>query len=93
MVRVLSIIEKKNLKLKCRLSNGMLLSLDMHPILTKHNHLDWVKDLRKVQEFDQLEIGIMGELLWKDAVRATDGSIWSYDISPEYIIEHGEICP
>ncbi len=86
MLRVVKILSIKPYTISCLFNNGARKSIDVSPLLKKHNHLEGIEKLKDEKVFNTASIGQFGEIYWPDIIlNPTTGDIWNYDISPEFI--------
>ena len=89
MLKVISIDHIEPYLLTCSFNNGSKRILDVKPLFQNHKHLNGISDLLEEKRFLSAEIGIMGEILWKNSIRTSNNELWDYDISPEFIYREG----
>jgi hypothetical protein len=55
--------------------------------------LNGIEKLYDKKTFEKAQIGIVGQILWKDIITThyqTLTQVWDYDISPEYAYQIGQ---
>jgi len=87
--KVKKIIEIQNFAIICEFNTGAQKKIEVLPLLLKHSHLKGIQQLNQKSIFDQVAIGEMGELFWKNVITSKSNEIWNYDISPEFIYHFG----
>lgn len=89
MLKVVSIDHIEPDHLTCIFNNGSRRKLDVKPLFQYHKHLNGISDLLDEKTFLSAEVGLMGEVLWKNSIRTANNEVWDYDISPGFIYYHG----
>ena len=89
MLKVKKIIEIKDFAVVCEFDNGSKKKLDVLPLLKNHKHLNGIEKLQNNTIFNQVAIGDMGEIYWKNIITSKSNELWNYDISPEFIFYNG----
>ena len=73
----------------CEMNNGAKRKIEILPLLINHKHLKSIEKLKIKSVFNQVSIGLMGELYWKNIIISKSAEILNYDISPEFIYYNG----
>ena len=90
MLKVVSIDHIEPYVLTCSFNNGSRRILDVEPLFQNHKHLNGITKFLEESRFRQVEIGILGEVLWKNSILTANDELWDYDISTEYIYYEGK---
>lgn len=90
MLRVTKIEKITNEYIISRLSNHEFKKMNLSPLISKHSHLKGIEKLKDPVYIRKADIGIFGEIFWPETITNSQGDIWNYDISPEYILHFGE---
>lgn len=88
MLRITAIELKQPYHLVCTFNNGKRRNIDVEPILKKQAHIRGVTDLLDVKRFNEVEIGLAGEVCWRGVVQSGENR-WDYDLSPEFVFAEG----
>lgn len=89
MHKVVSIDSIQPFEIICSLNNGFKRKIEVEPLIQNHLHLTGISVLLDPSVFLKAEIGEMGEIRWRNIIHGSDGQLWDYDISPEFIFYHG----
>ncbi len=89
MLRVTSIDHIEPFTITCSLNNGIKRRVEVKPLIRNHLHLSGISVLLESPEFMKAEIGEMGELRWRNVIQGSQGELWDYDISPEFVFHNG----
>ncbi|MFZ1749747.1 MAG: hypothetical protein WAU01_06130 [Saprospiraceae bacterium] len=64
--------------------------INLQLLLVKHSNLRGIDKFEDDEYLKSARIGIFGEIYWPDTITNSDGDLWNYDISPEFVAFHGE---
>ena len=89
MYKITKIIEIQPYFIICEVNDVFVKKINVEDLMKNHSHFKGIENLKNNEIFNSAEIGIMGEIFWKDLIEI-NSEIWNYDISPEFIMEFGE---
>ena len=89
MLKVVSIDNIQPFEITCSLNNGFKRKIEVKPLIQNHLHLSGISVLLDPALFLKAEIGEMGEIRWRNIIHGSEGELWDYDISPEFVLYHG----
>ncbi len=90
MLKVTKIIEVSSGYLICELNNGLRKKIDIAPLIKRHKKFRGIEKFKNEAFVKTADIGLFGEIYWKEAITTSSNEKWNYDISPEYINAFGE---
>ncbi len=84
MNKIKEILEVAPYTIIAKFDNGVIKQLNVLPLFHNHSKLNWAKDLKMVENFMNVNVGILGEISWSESIKGKDGSLFNYDISPDF---------
>ncbi len=92
MLKIIQIKILEALILVCEFNNGQKRIINVEALIEKHGDLDGIDQLRSFDNFRKVQIGNIGEVLWKRLIRSKgkgQKDLWDYDLSPEFVYHNG----
>ena len=89
MLRVISIDHIEPFYITCSLNNGIRRRVEIKPLIQNHIHFSGISVLLEGPQFMKAEIGELGEIRWRNVIHGSQGELWDYDISPEFVLQNG----
>lgn len=94
MIKVTEIISAKDFQIVCKFNTQEIKTIAIKPLLENQKYLNGIEKLNNSKIFEKAQIGIVGEIFWKDIITTHHQAltqVWNCDISPEYAYEIGQL--
>ena len=87
MLKIIEILNTDNFIVTCKFNNGKVKKINMLPLLKNHQNLKGIEQLHNQEIFKKVEIGKLGEIVWKQIITTTYNNetfVWDYDVCPDF---------